>query len=99
MRRLCCPHGPRGGLVLTDTQVQVLAAINDHCESLGVMELDHDQRPLPDLLLDLRLPEDEVYGAVSDLYELGRIRGVSVAERPYPVRVDGLTAKGRQELP
>lgn len=84
--------------MLTDTPVQVLAAINDYCELLGSMELDHEQRPLPDLLADLRLPDDEVYIAVSDLYELGLIRGVSVAERPYPVRVDGLTAKGRQRL-
>lgn len=60
----------------------MLAAINDHCESLGSMELD--QRPLPDLLLDLRVPDDEVYVAVSDLYELGRVRGISVADGPTP---------------
>ena len=55
--------------------------------------------PLPDLLSDLELPDDEVYQAVADLMELGLIFGTPVAELPYPVLVTGLTARGRQELP
>lgn len=84
--------------MLTDTQVQVLAAVNDHCESIGTLFLDQN-KPLPDLLQDLKLAGTEVYTAMGDLQELGLIRGTEVAELNYPVRVDGLTARGRQELP
>jgi hypothetical protein len=81
--------------MLTDTQVQVLSAINDHCEIQRPMKLD----PLPDLLADLELPNGEVYQAVADLHELGLIVGVTGEEFDYPVLVSGLTARGRQELP
>ena len=81
--------------MLTDTQVQVLSAINDQCEIQRPMKLD----PLPDLLADLELPNGEVYQAVADLHELGLIVGVTVEEFDYPVLVSGLTARGRQELP
>ncbi len=85
--------------MLTDAQVETLIAINDYCETYGELRLDHDAEPLPDLLHDLQRPDQEVYQAVADLYELGLITGVPVAERGYPVVVMGLTAQGRQELP
>lgn len=85
--------------MLTDAQTAVLEAINDHCEIHGQMKLDHLTTPLPDLLADLQRPDAEVYRAVADLYELGLIKGVEMAERDYPIIVLGLTAKGRQELP
>ena len=85
--------------LLTDTQVQVLAAINDHCEALGELGLDHVAEPLPALLAGLELIDQEVYTAVKDLFALGLIEGVEIAERDYPVKVLGLTALGRQELP
>jgi hypothetical protein len=84
--------------VLTDTQVQVLTAINDHVESVGQMPLSESQ-PLPDLLADLGLTDDEVYMAVADLHELGLIEGSTAAEAAYPVLVTRSTARGRQELP
>jgi DNA-binding IclR family transcriptional regulator len=55
---------------------------------------------MPDLLADLGLPEAEVYAAVADLHELGLIAGTGKAwDRRYAVRIDGLTARGWQELP
>lgn len=85
--------------MLTVTQRQVLRAINDHCEIHGTLLLDRTSRPLPDLLANLGLPGAEVYTAVADLYELGLINGVMAGGAPYPVRIDGLTTMGRQELP
>lgn len=85
--------------MLTDTQVQVLSAVNDYCESLGTMELDHEKGPMPDLLADLELPDAELYTALSDLHELGLIKAERAWQRDYPVLIFGLTAQGRQELP
>jgi hypothetical protein len=86
--------------VLTSAQVDVLIAINDYCEANQEdMLLDHSSLDLPDLLKDLQRPDAEVYQAVADLHELGLINGFEVAERHYPVRIQGLTATGRQELP
>lgn len=84
--------------MLTNTQVQVLSAINDYCEIHERLDLD-SSRPIPDLLADLELPDLELYLAVADLHELGLISGLTIAERPYPIAVMGLTALGRQELP
>lgn len=84
--------------MLTDTQVQVLGAVNDHCEVHGQLVLDLAQ-PMPDLLADLGLPTDELLTAVADLHELGLIVGMTTAEFAYPTHISGLTAKGRQELP
>lgn len=84
--------------MLTDAQVQVLGAVNDHCEVHGQLVLDEAQ-PMPDLLGDLGLPDAELLTAVADLHELGLIVGVLIAERSYPILVTGLTARGRQELP
>lgn len=84
--------------MLTDTQVQVLAAINDHCEIYNKVLLGPGD-PLPNLLADLDIPDDEVYTAVADLHELGLINGVKSFGPAHPIRVDGLTARGRQELP
>ncbi len=84
--------------MLTDAQVQVLAAVNDHCEIHERLELDQSE-PLPDMLADNGLPDAEIFTAVSDLHQLGLIQAVTVAELNYPVLVTGLTAKGRQELP
>jgi hypothetical protein len=44
------------------------------------------------------MPDDQFYRAVGDLYELELIAAADVAEFAYPVRVLGLTTKGRQEL-
>ncbi len=85
--------------MVTHTQRQVLSAINDYCQIHGHMDLDHNTTPLPDLLADLQLPDDQVYEAVGDLHELELIFGADSAEHAYPVRVMGLTAKGRQQLP
>lgn len=85
--------------MLSDTQVQVLGAVNDHCEIHGELRLDHQTKPLPELLADLGMPDGEVYQAVADLQELGLLRGTTVAEIDYPVIVSGLTARGRAELP
>jgi len=84
---------------LTETQERVLVAVNDYCESLGNMTLNHETEPLPDLLADLKLAEAEVYTALGDLHELGLIRGKKAWGRQYPVHIRGLTATGRQELP
>jgi hypothetical protein len=59
-------------------------------------DLDHSGS-LPDVLAALQMPEDQVYQAVGDLFELELITG-DVAEFAYPVRVMGLTATGRHEL-
>ena len=85
--------------MLTDTQVQVLAAVNDHCEALGPMTVAPAERPLPDLLTDLELPTAEVLQALTDLHEVGMFVAVTVAELRHPIIIDRLTAKGRQELP
>ncbi len=98
-RLLKLSRGPTVSPMLTDTQVQVLAAVNDHCESLGRMLIAPNVDPLPDLLLDLGLPTEELLTALTDLQELGLIIGVAVPEIRHPFLVDGLTAKGRQELP
>lgn len=68
--------------MLTDAQVQVLAAVNDHCEVHGRLYLD-TSKALPDLLADLGLPDAEVYQSVGDLHELGLINGVPVAETDH----------------
>jgi RIO-like serine/threonine protein kinase len=86
-----------GEEMLTDTQVQVLSAVNDHCEIHGRMNVGGV--PMPDLLADLGMPDAEVYTALSDLHELGLIKGVMAAESDYPIIVMGLSARGRQELP
>ena len=49
-------------------------------------------RPCRIWSLDLWLLEGEVYTDVRHLYELGLIGSISVALRPYPFRVNGLTA-------
>jgi hypothetical protein len=86
--------------VLTDVQSETLVALNDLCEvEAGPILLDHESQPLPERLRDLNRPDLEVYQAISDLYELGLITGTPVHQRDYPVRIQGLTARGRQELP
>ncbi len=85
--------------MLTDTQVQVLTAVNDHCEIHSRLDIDPENEPLPATLTDLQMPTDEVLQALADLQELRLINGIEVAERPHPVVVMGLTARGRQELP
>jgi hypothetical protein len=85
-------------IVLTDTQVQVLAAINGHLEIYEGLPLAREQ-PLPEPLADLGLSDDELYQAAADLHELGLIEGVTVAEINHPVLVTRVTARGRQELP
>lgn len=84
--------------MVTFAQGRVLSAINDYCEIHGPLDLDHNTRPLPDLLADLQMPDDQVCQAVGDMYELELITRVGAAEFAYPVSVMGLTAKGRQEL-
>lgn len=84
--------------MLTEAHLDVLLAVNDHCETWGRLRLDPSQ-PLPDLLRDLARPDTEVLTAVADLYELRLITGTRAAEFDYPVEVYGLTAHGRQELP
>lgn len=84
--------------MLTDAQVAVLEAVNDYCEINGQWQPNREA-PLPDLLADLERPDDEIYTALADLYELGLIEGADVAEFRYPILVTGLTANGRQELP
>jgi hypothetical protein len=85
-------------VMVTHAQARVLSAISDYSEIHGPMDLDHTTSPLPDLLAELQMPDEQVYQAVGDLYDLELITGVVVAEFAYPVRVLGLTAKGRQEL-
>jgi hypothetical protein len=86
--------------MLTDPQRDVLVALNDLCEvGDGNVLLDHESMPLPDRLRDLNRPDAEVYQAIADLHELGIIEGVEVAQRPYPVRIQRVTARGRQYLP
>lgn len=85
--------------MLTDTQVQVLAATNDHCEVHRRMNVGSGQAPLPDLLADLLLPDQEIYQALADLHELGLIKGTTAWGAKHPIIVLGLTAHGRQELP
>lgn len=84
--------------MLTETQVDVLTAVNDHLEVHGRMTLSPTE-PLPGLLVDLELPDAEIYQAVGDLHELGLIEGATAAEIRYPVLVTRVTARGRQELP
>jgi RIO-like serine/threonine protein kinase len=84
--------------MVTHAQSRVLFAINDYCEIHGHMDLDHTTKPLPNLRADLQMPDDQVYQAVGDLFELDLIEGADSSEHTYPVRVIGLTAKGRQEL-
>lgn len=84
--------------MLTETQVDALTAINDHLEVHGRMDLSPSQ-PLPGLLNDLGLPDEEIYQAVGDLHELGLIEGSTAAEINFPVLVTRVTARGRQELP
>lgn len=84
--------------MLTDTQVQVLAAVNDHLEIHGRMEVEVEKGLAP-LLADLGLPTGEVLQALGDLHELDCIEGVMVAEFDYPVLITRVTAKGRRELP
>jgi hypothetical protein len=91
---------PREAGVLTDVQVQVLVATNDYLEiNPGRMEVGMEGEGLPVLLTDLELPTAELVQALSDLDELGLIEGVSVAEATHPIIVNGVTARGRQELP
>jgi len=83
--------------MLTDTQVQVLGAVNDHCEIHGAWTVKPVE--LPPLLAELDLPTGELLTALRELAALGLIEGVPVAEAGYPVVVCGLTGEGRQELP
>lgn len=86
--------------MLTDTQVQILAATNDYLEiNPAQLEVGMAGETLPDLITDLELPTGEVLQALSDLHELGLIEGVPVAEADHPVIVTRVTASGRQELP
>jgi len=81
--------------MLTDTQVQVLAATNDHCEVHGRMNVGTGEAPLPDLLADLEMPEQEVRQALADLHELGLIKGTPAFAARHPIIVTGLRATGQ----
>lgn len=83
--------------MLTDTQVQVLSTVNDHCEINGDWAVKPGE--MPPLLAELGLPTDELLTALRDLHSLGLIEGEEVAEADYPALVCGLTTKGRRELP
>jgi DNA-binding MarR family transcriptional regulator len=85
--------------VLTDAQVQVLAALNDYLEIHGKLGLDHATKELQDILKDLEIPDDEVYQAIGDLKEQGLIEGQGSYGVRYPTIVLRVTARGRQELP
>lgn len=86
--------------MLTELQRDVLVALNDLCELRDEdVLLDHESMPLPDRLRDLNRVDAEVYQTVGDLHELGLIEGITVDQRPYPVRILRVTARGRQYLP
>ncbi len=87
------------GSMLTETQLGVLVALNDLCELEDKVLLDHESGPPPDRLRDLGCPDTQIYKAVADLHQLGLIDGVTVAQRNYPSRIQGLTAYGRQAIP
>lgn len=76
----------------------VLAALNDHLESLGPVDLQ-SATPMPALLADTGLTDQEIYDAVRDLDELKLVEATPVPEIKHPIAVNALTARGRQELP
>ncbi len=80
--------------MLTEAQPDVLIVLNDLLEIHEAVVLDEGD--LPELLEELGRPAREITQAVTDLYELGLVEGVAVAEIRYPVHISRVTAQGRQ---
>lgn len=81
--------------MLSETEMQVLLAVAEQCRSEGAVSL-RPNRPLPDRLADLHLPDAENRRVIANLVGLGIVRGVATASGR--IVVSGLTARGREEL-
>jgi hypothetical protein len=76
-----------------------LAATNDHCEVHGRMNVGTGEAPLPDLLADLEMPEQEVWQALADLHELGLIKGTTSYNAKHPNLVLASLPPGGRNCP